>query len=451
MKISVFGTGYVGLVTGVCFAEMGNTVTCMDIDATKIENLKKGQSPIYEPGLEEMLADNIKANRLHFTTDSEEAVAKSEVLVIAVGTPPNEDGSADSSYVLKVAETIAQYMTSYKLIVTKSTVPIGTNHRIKDLIASSLQKNSRSVAFDVCSNPEFLREGCAIQDCMKASRVVIGVESERAAKTMHALYDSFLKGGNPLLVMDLLSAEMTKYAANAMLAAKISLMNEFSTLCEKVGADVEHVRRGIGTDHRIGPYSIYPGIGYGGSCFPKDVKALIRTGIENSVELPILNAVEKINLQQRQRFFNKIANHFKSLKGLHFGVWGAAFKPGTDDIREAPSLFVIANLLKQGASVTVYDPVATENAMAYFRNPAIVGDLVSLAEQNLRFNDDQYAVLNGASALLIHTEWKSFKEPDFELIKNSLKAPLIFDGRNLYQPTRLKELGIEYYCIGRPS
>lgn len=449
MKISVFGTGYVGLVTGVCLAEMGNTVICMDIDTDKIENLKKSKSPIYEPGLETMLNDNNKSGRLHFTTNAKEAITKSDLLMIAVGTPQNEDGSADSKYILQVAETIAQHMDTYKLIITKSTVPVGTNYKIKAKITDILKKNKQTLEFDICSNPEFLREGCAIQDCMKTNRVIIGVETEKAKKIMSDLYEPFLKLGNPLISMDIASAEMTKYAANAMLAAKISIMNEFAGLCEKVGADIESVRRGIGTDHRIGPYSIYPGIGYGGSCFPKDVKALIKIGEDHSEDLHIIKAVEKINYQQRSRFFQKILTHFQLLKGHHFAIWGGSFKPGTDDIREAPSLFIIENLLKHGACATLFDPVAIENIKAYFRSDLRNDALKQLAEKNLFFNEDQYAPLKDASALIIHTEWKSFKEPDFSKMKTLLKNPIIFDGRNLYQPSRVKELGFTYHCIGR--
>lgn len=451
MKISIFGTGYVGLVTGVCFAEMGNNVVCMDIDDSKVANLKQGISPIYEPGLDKLLTENIKGKRIHFTTSTKEAIDASEIVFIAVGTPPNEDGSADLQYVLKVAEMIAEHMQGYKLIVTKSTVPVGTNHKIKAKVQDVLKKRGKNYEFDICSNPEFLREGCAIQDCLKTNRVVIGVESEKAEEMMTRLYDPFLKGGAPMIVMDPLSSEMTKYAANAMLAAKISLMNEFSRLCEKVGADVEHVRRGIGTDHRIGPYSIYPGVGYGGSCFPKDVKALIRTGDENDENLEILKAVENVNQHQRMRFLNKVKGRLKPLDSKHVAVWGAAFKPGTDDIREAPALTIIEGLLADGATVTVFDPVAAANAKQYLKDPELVGKTIaSAAEKNLRFVDDQYETLTGAAALVIMTEWKSFKEPDFDLIKSRLKNPIVFDGRNIYSPKWMKEQGFEYTCIGRP-
>lgn len=451
MKISIFGTGYVGLVTGVCFAEMGNDVLCVDIDERKVQSLRQGKSPIYEPGLDTMLSENIKAGRIHFTTNSEEAIAKSELLFIAVGTPPNEDGSADLKYVLEVAGTIAKHMTNYKVVVTKSTVPVGTNAKIKKKIREVLTARGANIDFDICSNPEFLREGCAIQDCMKTNRVVVGVETDKAAKLMAELYEPFLKSGNPLIVMDPVSSEMTKYAANAMLAAKISIMNEFSKLCEKVGADIEHVRRGIGTDHRIGPYSIYAGVGYGGSCFPKDVKALIKTGDDYDESLDILKAVELVNHNQRVNFYKKVQKHFAGdVSGKHFAVWGAAFKPGTDDIREAPSLYIIEQLLTQGATVTVFDSVAAENAKWHFNTKDMVSaDVIKLAEKNLRFTSDQYEALKGAHALIIPTEWKSFKEPDFNKIKSLLKAPVIFDGRNIYHPQRMKDLGFQYYCIGR--
>lgn len=450
MKLSIFGTGYVGLVTGVCFSEMGNDVICMDLDNEKISMLKLGKSPIYEPGLDALLSENIKSNRIHFTTDVKEAVAKSEILFIAVGTPPNEDGSADLQHVIKVAETIAEHMDGYKLIVTKSTVPVGTNFKVKEAVKKGLEKRKVTHEFDICSNPEFLREGVAIQDCLKTNRVVVGVENTRAEGIMKELYEPFLKGGNPFVVMDVVSSEMTKYAANAMLAAKISLMNEFSRLCEKVGADIEHVRRGIGTDHRIGPYSIYAGLGYGGSCFPKDVKALIRTGFENDEPLSILEAVEEGNFRQRANFYKKIEHNFVEVKDLVFAMWGAAFKPGTDDIREAPSLYLLENLLKRGAKVAVFDPVAQSNVKKYFADSRNVDEeVVRLASVNLRFVEDQYEALSGAAALVIPTEWKSFKEPDFKRMKELMKNPVIFDGRNMYSVSRMREYGFQYHSIGR--
>lgn len=451
MKIAVFGTGYVGLVTGVCFAEMGNHVTCVDIDPKKVNDLRLGKSPIYEPGLEDMLQANIGAERIHFTTESLLAIENSDLIFIAVGTPPHEDGSADLSYVLQVAKTIGLQMNGYKLVITKSTVPVGTNHKVKSEIQETLRGRGVHFEFDVVSNPEFLREGSALQDALKASRVVIGVETPKAEEIMTRLYEPFLKGGNPLLVMDLLSAEMTKYAANSMLAAKISLMNEFSRLCEKVGADIEHVRRGIGTDHRIGPYSIYPGIGYGGSCFPKDVKALIRTGMENGERLEILEAVETANATQRKNFFRKIKRRFSELEGKKIAVWGVAFKPGTDDIREAPALDVITDLLLSGAHLVAFDPVAAKNALEYFQDARWVGEsLARRAQTQLSFSKDQYTALDGTDALAIITEWKSFREPDFGRMKSLMKSPVIFDGRNIYSPDWIRGHGFEYQCVGRP-
>lgn len=441
MKISVFGTGYVGLVTGVCFAEMGNEVTCVDIDPQKVALLKEGRSPIYEPGLEPMIARNIKAQRLLFTTQSFEAVDSADILFIAVGTPSDVDGSADLKYVLQVAETMATHMNADKIIVTKSTVPVGTCVRIKEVVQAMLKKRGVSYRFDLVSNPEFLREGAAIEDCLKPSRVVVGCESDRASEMMNRLYEPFLKNGNPLMVMDLLSAEMTKYAANAMLATKISLMNEFSRVCAKVGADIENVRRGIGSDFRIGPHFIFAGVGYGGSCFPKDVRALIRAGKDHGEHLEILEAVEKTNQLQRENFLQQITNILGSnLKGHKIALWGVAFKPGTDDIREAPSLDLIQNFLERGATVCAYDPVAGENAKAQFSN-----------NPGLSFVDDQNLVLHEASCLVIVTEWKSFKEPNFEKIKMLLKRPLIFDGRNLFSLKVMKETGIQYHSIGRPT
>ena len=358
MKISVFGTGYVGLVSGVCFSEMGNNVICVDIDANKIANLEKGISPIYEPGLDELLQSNFKAKRIKFTTEAKSAINDTDIIFIAVGTPPYEDGSADLQYVLKVAETIAEHMQSYKLIITKSTVPVGTFKKVKDIVTQTLKKRGVQIEFDIASNPEFLREGCAIDDCMKANRVVVGVETDKARDILKRLYEPFLRSGNPFIAMDPASSEMTKYAANAMLAAKISLMNEMSRLCEKVGADIEAVRHGIGADHRIGPYSIYAGVGYGGSCFPKDVTALIKTGLDHDENLQILTSVKAANELQRSRFIKKISTKLKDLKGKKVAVWGVSFKPGTDDIREAPAIDIIDNLIKAGATAQCFDPVA---------------------------------------------------------------------------------------------
>jgi UDPglucose 6-dehydrogenase len=439
MKISVFGTGYVGLVTGVCFAEMGNEITCVDIDPKKVAMLKEGKSPIFEPGLDELITNNNKAERLRFTTDSQVATESSDLLFIAVGTPMDVDGSADLKYVLQVAETIATHMNRSKIVVTKSTVPVGTCEKIREVIAKTLKKRGVNFTVDLVSNPEFLREGAAIEDCLKPARVVIGCESKHAEEMMARLYEPFLKNGNPMLVMDLLSSEMTKYAANAMLATRISLMNEFSRVCDKVGADIEHVRRGIGSDNRIGQHFIFAGIGYGGSCFPKDVRALIKAGHDQGERLNILEAVEEANELQRQNFIQKMKSQTgEKLQGQTIGVWGIAFKPGTDDIRDAPSLDLIESFLKSGATVKVYDPVAAENAKEHFGN-----------NPNLHFCADQYSVLQDASALAIVTEWKSFKEPNFEKMRSLMKRPLIFDGRNLFSLKLMKEMKFQYFSIGR--
>lgn len=438
MNISVFGTGYVGLVTGVCFAEMGNDVICADIDAAKVAKLKDGISPIYEPGLDDLITNNLKAKRIQFTTDLKHSVEKSDLLFIAVGTPSDTDGSADLKYVLQVAETIAQHMNDYKLVVTKSTVPVGTFIKVKKTINETLQKRGVIFGFDVVSNPEFLREGAAIEDCLKPARVVVGTETEKANQILRRLYEPFLRSGNPILIMDPASSEMTKYAANSMLATKISLMNEFSRLCEKVGADIENVRRGIGSDPRIGPHFIYAGVGYGGSCFPKDVRALIYTGRDNHEPMEILESVEEVNEQQRQLFFKKITKKFSNLKGVNIALWGIAFKPGTDDIREAPALYIIEQLLAAGANVNAFDPVAAENAKLYFKNSS-----------NLNFYEDQYECLKDCEALAIMTEWKSFREPNFKTIKSRMKTPLVFDGRNLYTHNAMSEHGFEYYSVGR--
>lgn len=439
MKIGVFGTGYVGLVTGVCFAEMGNTVTCVDIDLQKIKNLKDGISPIYEPGLEPLLKSNISGKRIHFTDQAKKAIDENEVLFIAVGTPPFEDGSADMKYVLKVAETIAENMQAYKLLVTKSTVPIGTALKIQTLVQSILTKRGVALTFDVASNPEFLREGSAIDDCMKTNRVVVGVSSEKAENLLRRLYEPFLKGGQPFLVMDPPSSEMTKYAANAMLATKISLMNEISRLCEKTGANIENIRIGVGADHRIGPYSIYAGVGYGGSCFPKDVRALIKMGEDAGEDLEILKSVKKANDIQRERFINKIVSFSKPDKSKTYAVWGVSFKPKTDDIREAPALDIIDELLKAGCTVNCYDPVAEKNTIEYFKN-----------NPRVKFYSDQYETLNQCAALVIPTEWKSFRNPDFQAMKEKMVGRQIFDGRNIYNKDDLQTYGFEYFSIGRP-
>lgn len=442
MKISVFGTGYVGLVTGLCFAEMGNDVICVDVDDAKVRQLSAGSPTIFEAGLEGMLKSNLEAQRILFTTDAERAIKASDLLFIAVGTPSDEDGSADLQYVLQVAETIAQHMDQKKLIINKSTVPIGTQKKVKKVIEQVLQKRGQALDFEVVSNPEFLREGMAVEDCLKPNRVVVGCETPWAEKLMRQLYDPFLKSGNPLLFMDPESSEMTKYAANAMLAAKISVMNEFSRICEKVGADIENVRRGIGTDFRIGPHFIFAGVGYGGSCFPKDVKALIHIGEENGEPTSLLRAVKQVNDEQRGLFLDKTRKACGgSFKGLKIAQWGVAFKPGTDDIREAPALDLIQAYLDEGASeVRVYDPIASKHATEHFKN-----------HPTLKFVSQQYDALEGASVLVITTEWKSFREPNFEKIKSLMKRGLICDGRNIYNCDILKEAGIEYHSIGRPS
>lgn len=438
MKIAVFGTGYVGLVTGVCFAEMGNSVTCIDVDANKISDLQKGISPIYEPGLDNLLANNIKAQRLFFTTQPDQSLESADIVFIAVGTPPKADGSADLQYVEKVAQTIGEKINNYKVIVNKSTVPVGTFRKVKTIITNCLQKRNSAVTFDVASNPEFLREGCAIDDCLKPNRVVIGTESPQAQSLLQKLYTPFLENGSQLITMDPASSEMTKYAANAMLAAKISIMNEYSRLCEKLGADIEAIKKGIGSDHRIGPHFINAGVGYGGSCFPKDVSALIQIGKENDEQLEILKAVEAANQVQRERFIKKIATRLSSNLNKTIAVWGVAFKPGTDDIREAPALDIIQHFLDLNYTVQVFDPVASKNAQAHFNN-----------HSRLVFMDDQYKVLNQASALVIPTEWMSFREPDFQLMKKLMHTPLIFDGRNIYNPQHIANDGFEYISIGR--
>lgn len=441
LKVSVFGTGYVGLVTGVCFAEKGHHVIGADIDALKIENLKKGISPIYEPGLEDLLVANYKAQRIEFTTDVIHSVSQSDILMIAVGTPPNEDGSADLKYVLTVAQTIAQHMDSYKVIVTKSTVPVGTQRKVKEAIAAELKRRKKEIEFDVVSNPEFLREGCAIEDCLKPHRVIVGLDTERASQIMYRLYEPFLSAGCPYLTMDPLSSEMSKYAANSMLAARISLMNEFAKLCEKVGANIENVRASLGSDPRIGPLFIQPGIGYGGSCFPKDVTALIHTGTENDEDLQILKAVEKTNLQQRERFFNSVKTFFNgNLKNRTIAVWGLAFKPGTDDIREAPAIYLVEKLLAAGATVIAYDPIAERNTRLHFGENA-----------NLDYSATPYEALQGAEALCIVTEWLALREPDFRRMREMMETPIVFDGRNLYSPELMSKLGFRYQSIGRQS
>lgn len=436
MKIAVIGTGYVGLVTGACFSEVGMDVTCVDIDQKKIDNLKKGILPIYEPGLDEIVARNTQRKRLHFSTSLADGIREAEVAFIAVGTPPDEDGSADLKYVLGVAAEIGRHMQRPIVVVTKSTVPVSTSEKVRAAMAAELKQRNSDLQFYVASNPEFLKEGAAIEDFMKPDRIVVGVDSKAAEDTMRKLYKPFLLNGHPIIFMDIPSAEMTKYAANAMLATKISFMNDIANLCEIMGADVNMVRKGIGSDPRIGSRFIYPGVGYGGSCFPKDVKALIRTANEHNYNMRILNAVEDVNDAQKEVLFRKVLKHFKGdVKGKTFAMWGLSFKPKTDDMREAPSLVIIDLLRNAGANVVAYDPVAKHEA------ERILGNTIT-------FSDEMYETLNGADALLIVTEWPEFRSPEFEDIAKRLKNKVIFDGRNIFDASDLKAQGFDYYCIG---
>jgi len=440
LKITVIGTGYVGLVTGTCLAEVGNDVLCLDMDPAKIALLQGGGIPIYEPGLEDMVRRNTAAGRLHFTTDAERAAHFGTVQFIAVGTPPDEDGSADMQYVIAAARNIGKYMTDYKVVVDKSTVPVGTADAVKAAIEAELRTRGVETPFSVVSNPEFLKEGAAIEDFMRPGRIVIGCNDEQAALNMRALYAPFQRHHDRLIVMDVRSAELTKYAANAMLATRISFMNELANLAEKLGADIESVRKGIGSDPRIGYDFLYAGAGYGGSCFPKDVKALIHTAAHDAgVDLKVLNAVEQANNAQKHVLGHKIKARFGAeLGGKNFAIWGLAFKANTDDMREATSREVIADLLQAGATVTAYDPVAMHEAQRCYPN-----------EPRIRYADSQNAALQGADALVIVTEWKEFRSPDFDNIKASLRAPIIFDGRNMYDPQMVRALGFEYFAIGR--
>ena len=436
MKIAVVGTGYVGLVTGTCFAETGIEVTCIDIDNTKIDNLKKGIMPIYEPGLEELVLRNTEKGRINFTTNINEGIKDCEAIFIAVGTPPGEDGSADLKYVLAVARAIGENMQNYTVVVTKSTVPVGTSEKVKKAIAEALVKRDSSLEFDVASNPEFLKEGAAIDDFLKPDRIVVGIESKKAEDIMRKLYKPFLMNGHPILFMDIRSSEMTKYAANSMLATKISFMNDVANLCELVGADVNMVRKGIGSDARIGHRFIYPGVGYGGSCFPKDVKALIRTAKEYGYEMQVLDAVEAVNEKQKSVLFNKITHHFGTdLTGKTFGMWGLSFKPKTDDMREAPSLVIIDSILKAGGKVKAYDPVAIHEAKK------MIGDIIT-------YTKDEYEALIDVDALLLVTEWPEFRSPNYTVMGKLMKTKLIFDGRNVYDVAEMKEIGFDYHCIG---
>lgn len=436
MKITVVGTGYVGLVSGACFAEVGIDVTCVDIDKDKIENLKKGIIPIYEPGLETIVEKNVAKGRLHFTTYLAETLPGCEVIFSAVGTPPDEDGSADLSYVLGVAKEVGQHMNEYVLMVTKSTVPVGTAKLVKKAIQDELDKRGVTIPFDVASNPEFLKEGAAVEDFLKPDRIVVGIESHRAEDLMSRLYKPFTLNGHPVIFMDIPSAEMTKYAANAMLATRISFMNDIANLCEIMGANVNMVRKGIGSDPRIGSKFIYPGIGYGGSCFPKDVKALIHTAQQNHYSMRVLKAVEEVNDDQKSVLFNKVHNYFKGdLGGKTIAMWGLSFKPETDDMREAPALVLIDKFVKAGCSVKAYDPEAMKETRRK------IGDKIT-------YSADPYEALAGADCLLLVTEWKEFRVPDFSRMKNLLKNLVIFDGRNVFDNNEIKAEGFEYFGIG---
>ncbi len=438
MNIAIVGTGYVGLVTGTCFAQMGNNVTCVDIDKDKIEGLKKGIIPIYEPGLDSMIEKNYKSKNINFTTNLEEALEKSTVIFIAVGTPMSEDGSADLQYVLAVAKDIGKYMNDYKVVIDKSTVPVGTADKVRDTIQAELDKREKNIKFDVVSNPEFLKEGAAIVDFMKPNRVVIGADSQKAMEIMKELYRPFTLNHERFIGMDTRSAELTKYAANAMLATKISFMNEMSQIAENVGANINMVRHGIGSDNRIGYSFIYPGCGYGGSCFPKDVNALVKIAEDSGYKPKIIPAVEEVNANQKMVLVKKVIARFgEDLKGKTFAIWGLSFKPGTDDMREAPSIVIIKELLKKGAKIKAYDPEAMENSKNFW-----------LKNQPIEYKKSKYDTLDNANALLLITEWKEFRSPDFDEIKKRLKEAVIFDGRNQYDKNKLENMGIEYFQIG---
>jgi UDPglucose 6-dehydrogenase len=439
MKVTVVGTGYVGLVTGACLSEMGNHVVCLDVDERKIRMLNDGGIPIHEPGLKEVVQRNVAAGRLQFTTDIAAGVAHGTLQFIGVGTPPDEDGSADLQYVVAAATNIGRHMTDYKVVVDKSTVPVGTADRVRQAINGALKARGLQMDFAVVSNPEFLKEGAAVEDCMRPERIIVGADDERAVLLMRSLYTPFMRDRDRLQLMDMKSAEFTKYAANAMLATRISFMNELALLADKVGADIEQVRRGIGSDSRIGTHFLYPGTGYGGSCFPKDVKALIHTGRDNGVELGVLQAVEAANERQKHVLVDKVVQRFgDDLSGRTFALWGLAFKPNTDDMRDAPSRVIASELSRRGASLRAYDPVAMEEAGRVMHNlPRIT------------FAPSQSEALQGADALLVVTEWKEFRNPDFDHMKATLKQPLIFDGRNIYDPALMRSLGLEHHGIGR--
>jgi UDPglucose 6-dehydrogenase len=440
MKVTVVGTGYVGLVSGACLADVGNEVLCLDVDPEKIRILEEGGIPIYEPGLLEIVRRNVQAGRLFFTTDIERAARHGTVQFIAVGTPPDEDGSADLQYVLAAARNIGRYMDDYRAVVDKSTVPVGTGDKVRAAIAEELAARGENIPFAVVSNPEFLKEGAAVEDFMRPDRIVIGTEDEQAIELMHELYAPFQRNHDRLLVMDIRSAELTKYAANAMLATRISFMNELANLAETLGADIELVRRGIGSDPRVGWHFLYAGCGYGGSCFPKDVKALIRTGYETKHDLLVLRAVEEANERQKRRLVDKVTARFGDrLDGLCFALWGLAFKPNTDDMRDAPSRVIIDELSRRGANITAYDPVATNEARRVFADKYA----------GLSYVPRPMDAVLGADALIIATEWKEFRSPDFDVIRTALKHPVIFDGRNIYDPAAMHRYGIEYHGIGR--
>lgn len=439
MKITIFGSGYVGLVTGACLAEVGNDVICMDVDIAKIEKLQQGIVPIYEPGLEAMVEENREAGRLRFTSDAKVAVEHGLFQFIAVGTPPDEDGSADLQYVLAVAKSIAEHMDGYRVVVDKSTVPVGTADKVKETMRTVLQTQGKEFEFDVVSNPEFLKEGAALDDFMKPDRVIVGTDNPRTAELLKALYAPFNRSHDRVVTMDIRSAELTKYAANAMLATKISFMNELANLAEKLGADIEQVRQGIGSDSRIGYSFIYPGCGYGGSCFPKDVKALERTAKEVGYHAELLNAVENVNNRQKHRLFEKINAYYQGkIAGKVFALWGLAFKPNTDDMREAPSRVLLEALIDAGATVQAYDPEAMEEAYRIYGNKA-----------GLTYAEDQKEALNQADALVIVTEWKQFRSPDFDYLSQNLNDKVIFDGRNMFEPAIVRKSGLSYYAIGR--
>ncbi|MDB5809161.1 MAG: UDP-glucose 6-dehydrogenase [Betaproteobacteria bacterium] len=440
MKITIIGTGYVGLVSGACLAELGNDVMCLDVDAGKIAQLNRGEIPIYEPGLEPLVKRNVDAGRLHFTTDVAQSVAHGQVQFIAVGTPPDQDGSADLQYVIKAARAIGRHMNDYRLVVDKSTVPVGTAAKVRAAITEELAARGKSIDFSVASNPEFLKEGAAIEDFMRPDRVVIGVADERAKQTMRAIYAPIQRNHERMIFMDIPSAELTKYAANAMLATRISFMNELANLAEELGADIEHVRQGIGSDARIGYHFLYAGCGYGGACFPKDVSALQQTARDSGMQLKIIEAVNQVNESQKVRLLDKITRRFgDDLTGKRFAVWGLAFKPNTDDMREAPSQLIVPGIIKRGGTVVAYDPVSIPQARKTFAAlPAVT------------FSASPRDALEGADCLVIVTEWKEFRSPDFDEIKRRLRTPVIIDGRNLYEPAMVRSYGLEYFGIGRP-